>query len=359
MRVGIGARENSSMGQQSHGRRAVLKAIRSFLPASKLTNDALANEFKDWEVEKIYAKTGIAVRSIAGAQECASDLAVAAAEQLFGSGVVSRDRIDYLLFCTQSPDYFLPTTACIIQDRLGLSTNCAAIDINQGCSGYVYGLSLAKGVIECGIASNVLLLTAETYSKHIHPGDRSVRTIFGDGAAATWITAEERDSDAIGPFVLGTNGSGAKQLIVPTGGMRRSRDHETAIEKNDSSGNVRTEDNLFMNGGEIFAFTLKTVPGLISETLKKAQLSMDDIDLFVFHQANRYMLEQLRAKTKIAPERFCINMESYGNTVSSTIPMALEIEIANGRIGPGDTVMLVGFGVGYSWGSCIIRIDHG
>jgi 3-oxoacyl-[acyl-carrier-protein] synthase-3 len=351
--------KNNNTGQQSHGNKAVLKAIRSFVPPNKRTNEALATEFKDWEVDKIYAKTGIAVRGIAAPDECASDLAVAAAERLFESGEVDRASIDYLIFCTQSPDYFLPTTACLIQDRLGLPTTCAAIDINQGCSGYVYGLSLAKGVIECGVASNVLLLTAETYSKHIHPRDRSVRTIFGDGASATWITSEQRDVDWIGPFVLGTNGAGAKQLIVPAGGMRRSRDEETAIEKNDASGNVRSDNNLFMNGGEIFTFTLKTVPGLISETLQKAQLSMEDIDLFVFHQANRYMLEQLRTKIRIPPERFCINMENYGNTVSSTIPMALEIEIAKGRIGSGNIVMLVGFGVGYSWGSCIIRIDHG
>ena len=339
--------------------KAVLKHIRTHTPARKLTNDDLASEFKDWDVEKIYSKTGIAVRAIAADDECASDLAVAACQKLFDSGVVAPQMIDYLIVCTQSPDYFLPTTACVIQNRLGLPTTCAAIDINQGCSGYVYGLSLAKGVIESGIARNVLLVTAETYSKHINAGDRSVRTIFGDGAAATWIAAEERDTDAIGPFVLGTNGAGAKQLMVPAGGMRRRTDQHTCIEKQDSAGNVRSENNLFMNGAEIFTFTLNTVPGLVSETLNKAGLCMENINYFVFHQANRYMLEQLRRKIRIPDDRFCINMESYGNTVSSTIPMALEIAQAGGQIRAGDVVMLVGFGVGYSWGSCIIRIDHG
>lgn len=336
--------------------KAVLQDIRSYVPATKLTNEDLANEFKDWDVEKIYSKTGIAVRGIAGPEECASDLGVAAAEKLFTSGVVRREAIDYLLFCTQTPDYLLPTTACLIHRRLGLAANCGAVDINQGCSGYVYGLSIAKGVIESGIARNVLLITGDTYSKYINARDRSVRTIFGDGATATWISAEEHDHDCIGPFVLGTDGSGANQLIVRAGGMRQRVSDETAVEKQDPSRNIRSDNNLFMNGGEVFAFTLRAVPDLVLQTLTKAGLTLDGIDFFVFHQANRYMLEQLRTKIKIPTTRFCINMESYGNTVSSTIPMALEIAMVEGQINRGNVVMLVGFGVGYSWGSSIIRL---
>jgi 3-oxoacyl-[acyl-carrier-protein] synthase-3 len=335
--------------------KAVLKAIRTHIPEQKLTNEALAAEYQDWDVAKIFSKTGISVRGVAGPDECASDLGVAAAQKLLGEAVAPAS-IDYLIFCTQSPDYFLPTTACVVQDRLGLPTSCAAIDINQGCSGYVYGLSLAKGLIESGVAHDVLLITAETYSKLINRGDRSVRTIFGDGATASWLSGEERDTDAIGPFVLGTNGAGANNLIVPAGGFRTPADDRTALETTDSGGNIRSGNNLYMNGPEIFTFTLKTVPGLVTRTLQAAGCSMDDVSYFVFHQANKYMLEQLRNKIGIPAERFCINMETYGNTVSSTIPMALELAQAAGQIRSGNRVMLVGFGVGYSWGACMIHI---
>ena len=201
-------------------RKAALKAIRTYLPSRKLTNEDLAREFGDWDVAKIYDKTGISVRSIAAPEQCASDLGVAAAELLFADGGIAREQIDFLLFCTQSPDHFLPASACIMQTRLGLPTSCGAIDFNQGCSGFVYGLALAKGLIESGTTENVLLITAETYSKYIHPRDRSVRTLFGDGAAAAWIGAVESDEERIGPFVLGTDGRGAHQLIVPAGATR-------------------------------------------------------------------------------------------------------------------------------------------
>src|SRR5438132_4782678 len=205
--------------------RAAIKAVTSFLPAGKLTNEQLAKEFGDWHASQILGKTGVAVRSIAAADECASDLGVAAAKHLLESGVCSPEEIDFLLLCTQSPDYFLPTTACLLQDRLGLPTTAGALDFNLGCSGYVYGLSLAKGLIETGQAANVLLLTADTYSKFLHPGDRSVRSLFGDAAAATLVQARRDpppgDLPWIGPFVFGTDGSGRDNLIVAAGGLRR------------------------------------------------------------------------------------------------------------------------------------------
>ena len=337
-------------------KKAVLKAIRSHVPAGKLTNDDLAQEFQDWDVNKRFAKTGIAIRGIAAAEECASDLGVAAANKLFADGIVESSKIDYLIFCTQSPDYYLPASACLIQHRLGLSTSCGAVDINQGCSGYVYGLSLAKGLVESQIARNVLLITAETYSKHIHPKDRSVRTIFGDGAAASWITGVPTDEESIGPFVLGTNGAGADELIVPAGGFRNPIDEASSLETVDGAGNVRSRRNLYMNGAEIFTFTLKTVPSLVNSLLQRAGMDRDDVSYYIFHQANKYMLEELRRKIGIFPDRFCINMENYGNTVSATIPMALEIACASGSVQSGDAVMLVGFGVGYSWGACMVKV---
>jgi 3-oxoacyl-[acyl-carrier-protein] synthase-3 len=219
----------------------------------------------------------------------------------------------------------------------------------------VYGLGLATGLIESGQARNVLLITSETYSKFIHPGDKSVRTLFGDAAAATLISAVDTQVAGVGPFIYGTDGKGAANLIVPAGGMRKPHAPQTAVVSADDSGNERSEDNLYMNGAEIFAFTLRTVPKAVENLLAKSALSVDDVDLFVFHQANQYMLEHLRLKMKLPAEKFVVAMSDCGNTVSSTIPIALSRAHEQGRIVEGARVMLVGFGVGYSWGACLLR----
>jgi 3-oxoacyl-[acyl-carrier-protein] synthase III len=334
--------------------RAAIRAISTHLPSQNLTNEQLAHEYKDWSVEKIFEKTGISSRWIAKSDECASDLGVIAAQKLFAEGDCAPEDIDFLLFCTQAPDYFLPATACILQDRLGLRTTCGALDFNLGCSGFVYGLAVAKALIETGSANHVLLITAETYSKFIHPQDRSVRTIFGDGAAATLISVSPSDDKLLGPFVFGTDGRGADKLIVPAGGFRLPPSPETAIVSEDGSGNFRSAQNIYMDGPEIFNFTLKVVPGVVRQLLEKSRMHLEEVDYFVFHQANKFMLEQLRKKIKIPADKFCINMQSYGNTVSATIPMALEIAGAQKHIKKGDKVMLVGFGVGYSWAAAMV-----
>jgi 3-oxoacyl-[acyl-carrier-protein] synthase-3 len=336
--------------------KAALTGIASFLPEAELTNEKLAAEFTDYTADKIFDKTGIRVRHISSGDECASDLGVRAAERLFGTGKCARSDVDFLIFCTQSPDHFLPATACIVQDRLGLGTHCGAIDINQGCSGFVYGLALAKSLIEAQTAGRVLLITADTYSKFINPRDKSVRTLFGDGAAATLIEAKESEGETIGPFVFGSDGSGAGDLIVPAGGLRQSSDERTAIEVEDEQGNWRSANDLYMNGGAIFSFTLKTVPESVDKLLAKAGLAVDDIDYFIPHQANKFMLDRLRLKLKIPGEKFFCDMEYTGNTVSSTIPIALEKALGDGKVKKGDTVALIGFGVGLSWASTIIKI---
>lgn len=337
-------------------RRAELKRISTYLPSGVLTNKQLSEEFKDWDVDKIYHKTGIAERRVAGLNECSSDLGVAAAEKLFRDASIEPETIDFLVFCTETPDHFLPASACIIQDRLGLRTDCGALDINLGCSGYVYGLALAKGLIENELADNVLLITADTYTKLIHPLDRSVRTLFGDGAAATLISQVMTTQELIGPFVFGTDGSGADRLIVPAGGFRLRSTEETAVAKDDGTGNVRSSENLFMNGPEIFNFSFREIPKTVNELLDKAKMTKEEVDYYIFHQANRFMLEQLRRKLKIPEEKFCINMETYGNTVAATIPMAMEIASRNGQIKRGNNVVLVGFGVGYSWAAACIKM---
>ena len=333
---------------------AAITAIDYYLPERTLSNRELAAEFPDWSVEKIAEKTGIDSRHVVAAAECSSDLAAAAAERLFEGGV-DRASIDYVLFCTQSPDYFLPTTACLLQERLGISTNAGALDFNLGCSGFVYGLGLAKGLIETGQAARVLLLTGETYSRMLAPGDRSVRTIFGDGGSASLIEAIETAPGAppmIGPFVYGTDGRGARNLIVERGAFRAPI----------AAGNGRhaaqggpLAPTLFMDGGEIFAFTLSTVPGALDELLRRAGIAAGDVDLFAFHQANRHMLEHLRKKSRIPEDRFLVCLSGCGNTVSATIPIALREAQRAGRLKRGAVIALVGFGVGYSWAAALCR----
>jgi len=336
--------------------KAVINSIEYYLPEKVISSEQLAAEFPDWPMKKIEGKTGIRERHIAGPDECSSDLGLAAARKLFDSGACKPEAIDYLLLCTQSPDYFLPSTACLLQDRLGIPTSAGALDFNLGCSGFVYGLSLAQGLIETGQCKRVLLITAETYSKFIHPLDKSVRTIFGDAAAATLIEAVEADGGpCIGPFVFGTDGSGGKDLIVATGGMRLPRSYGTAIAVQAESGNWRSQDNLYMDGPKVFEFTLRTIPGCVAQLLEKSGKSLEDIDRFVFHQANAFMLDHLRQKLGISSERFSVALSGCGNTVSSSIPIAMKDDRDSGRSHGSGLTMLVGFGVGYSWSATLVR----
>jgi len=330
---------------------ARISAIEYHLPASVLDNEQLSAEFPEWSVEKISAKTGIDRRHIASETEFSSDLAIAAGRKLLDARGIDPTTIDYLIVCTQSPDYYLPSTACIVQDALGIPTSAGATDITLGCSGFVYALGLAKGLIESGQVSNVLVITADTYSKFINPADKSVRTIFGDGAAATLVTADG-DSDALTAFTYGTDGAGAKSLIVPRGGLRDGNDLQPKADAGARNLEPSAHD-LYMDGPDIFNFTLAVVPKSVDAILAKAGLEQDDIDLFVFHQANAFMLEHLRKKLKVPTEKFFVSLAESGNTVSSTIPIALADAARAGALQPGMKVMLLGFGVGLSWGGLV------
>lgn len=334
---------------------ASISAIDFRLPTRIVTTAELRAQFPECPVDKTDLRTGIEERHIAADGECASDLAVMAVQQLFTSGKCNPEQVDFLLFCTQTPDYLLPTTACLLQDRLGLSRQIGALDFNLGCSGFIYGLGLAEGLISSGQATSVLLVTAETYSKFMSPTDRSVRSIFGDGAAATLLNAKEAIRPFIGPFVYGTDGSGGSDLIVPTSGMRIARTSETAQQFTDSSGNQRSSDNLYMNGSRILDFMVRVVPAAVTTLLDKAGITDDDVDLYVFHQANAYALEYLRRTMGISRDKFHVALRHFGNTVSSTIPIALQEAIREGRVRSGALIVVVGFGVGYSWGATIIR----
>ncbi|MFP3832314.1 3-oxoacyl-ACP synthase III family protein [Chryseobacterium sp. SIMBA_028] len=318
--------------------------IEYYLPELVLTNEDLEKEFPEWSSERIQEKVGISQRHISAENETVLDLAVKSSEKIFES--YDREKVDFILFCTQSPDYFLPTTACILQDKLGLRKNIGAMDFNLGCSGFVYGLAFAKGLIAGGIAKSILLITSETYTKHINPKDKGNRSIFGDASASAIIEKAENGTDY--KFCLGTDGSGAENLIVKKGAFRI--DFELNPE------NEFEPQNLYMNGPEIFNFTIENIPGLVKETMEVNGLTMDDIDHFVFHQANSFMLNYLRKKTKIPAEKFYIDMEKTGNTVSATIPIALKNMMDKGMLKPGDKVLVAGFGVGYSWGATILEI---
>jgi 3-oxoacyl-[acyl-carrier-protein] synthase-3 len=331
--------------------KAFIKAITYALPDLVVTNEDLVREFPEWSVEKIADKVGINNRHIAAENETSADLALRAAEKLFEEHPeIKKDSVDFILFCTQSPDYFLPTSACVIQDKLGLPTSCGALDFNLGCSGYVYGLSLAKGLLLGGIARNVLLLTGETYSKFMHPKDKGNRTIFGDAGSATLVSSD--GFAEIGNFSLGTDGRGAENLMVKSGGMRfRKQFNDLKFEDN---GNPLSSDHLYMNGSEIFNFTIDAVPPLIEDTLVKNGLNREDVDGYVFHQANKFMINFLRKKIKIEQEKFYTYMSEVGNTVSNTIPIVLTEKLKENSL--KGNIILAGFGVGYSWGGCLIKI---
>lgn len=333
--------------------KAKIKAISYYLPGNVLGNQQLNELFPEWSVDKISAKTGIYQRHIASEDEYSSDMAVKAANRLFEEHHLDRASIDFILLCTQSPDYFLPTTACLVQQQLGIPTKAGALDFNLGCSGYIYGLSLAKGLIYAGIARNILLLTAETYSKFIHPRDKSNRTIFGDGASATVISADDGFA-SIENFELGTDGRGGQNLIVKNGGLRY-RAARQSEDVTDSYGNVSNDSNLYMNGPEIFNFTSEAVPGLMKNVLKKNDLTESDVNLYILHQANKYMLNHLRKKMNIAEEQFYYFLENCGNTVSATVPIALYEAQKEGKV--RGNVVLAGFGVGYSWGACALKVE--
>lgn len=328
-----------------------IKGISYYLPERVVTNEELLKEFPEWSVDKVAKKVGVNSRHIAGDNETAGDMAEKAALRLFAEYNISPKDIDFVMLCTQSPDYFLPSTACILQNKLGIPTTAGAFDYNLGCSGCVYGLAMAKGLIAAGIAKNVLVLTAETYNKYLHPSDKSNRSIFGDGAAACLVSTE--GFAEIGEFALGTDGSGADHLIVKTGVSRCKR--PTGVVTVDEDGHQRFDDYLYMNGSAIFNFTLEAVPAMMKDILAKNNMSSDDVDYYVFHQANKFMLNTIRKVCVLPKDKFYVNLEETGNTVSSTVMIGLKQCIEAGTIHERMNVMISGFGVGLSWGGTVLR----
>jgi 3-oxoacyl-[acyl-carrier-protein] synthase-3 len=317
----------------------VISNVEYYLPIKEVTNNEITNLPSGWTSDKIEQKIGIKKRFIADDNETSLHLATNACEKLFSKGV-DKNNIDALLLCTQSPEYFLPTTACLLQNKLGLRKNTFCLDYNLGCSGYIYGLAMAKSLIHANIAKNILLVTSETYSKYISSQDFSNQILFGDASAATLISYN--DIDQLGEFIFGTDGEGGENLIVKNGASRFL--------------NSKNQAHLYMNGPEIFSFANMVIPDLVTKTLNINKLHINEIDYFIFHQANKYMLEHLRKKIQIPEDKFLIDLENYGNTVSSTIPIVIsnKLNIDKGFLN-NKKIMLVGFGVGYSWGAVVIK----
>lgn len=330
---------------------AKIQKTACYLPEKFLDSKKLQELFPDFDKNKVENKIGIKSRHISGETQTSLDLAYEASLKVLEKSNISE--INFVILCTQTPDYILPTGACILQDRLGLSSSTGALDFNLGCSGYVYGLAICKGFLAAGIATKILFVTSDTYSKYIHEKDKGNRSIFGDGATATIISEDQEDK--IGKFVLGTDGSGYDKLIIKNGAGKNKMEQKPEM-KYYGDGNQYNDNCIYMNGPEIFNFTINNIPKLISDTLIKNQIKKEDVDYFIFHQANKFMLDYLRRKVGIPLEKFHLNLETTGNTVSSTIPIAIEQALKDGKIKKGNKVLLAGFGVGLSWGATIIEI---
>jgi len=294
------------------------------------TIEALGKTNPDWVIDKIRDKTGIESRPVIGKDENEKTLVLDACAKLFKK--VDKTDVDGIIHISQSAFSRLPTSACIIQDEIGLPKNLMAFDLIQGCSGFVYGLSAAVGMMKQSALKKVLIICADTYTQYISLNDRINRPIFADGAAAAII--EDIGNGDIGPFSFFTDGSGANLL--------------TLKEKNG-------KEELFMDGKKVLKFSIREVPKVFNDLLNQSNLLKDDIDMFVFHQASAVILRQLKIKLGIPDEKWFQNIKHIGNTVSATIPIAIKQAKDAGLFKPNMKIMLMGFGVGLSVAGCILR----
>lgn len=331
---------------------AYLKALSWYTPLTELSNQQLQEQLPNVEVAKIAKAVGVTSRHIADENTTAGDLAIEAAKKMFVEYCISPSEVDYIIFATQTQDYFLPPTACIIQTKLGLPTTVGAFDFDLGCSGYVYGLAMAQSFVDSGLAKNVLLLTGDTITKLMHIED-SNRILFGEAASASLIS--DVGFAQIGKFEKGTDGSGASCLIVKNRASRHL-DVDGCISVDDD-GSVRRNDYFYMNGNMIFDFTIDRVPKLVKATLDVNKLTEEDINYYVFHQANKFMLNAIRKRCGLPKEKFYVDLEQTGNTTSSTIPIGLKKSISKGLIRTGDKVMIAGYGVGLSWAGTVLDFN--
>ncbi len=331
-----------------------IAGIVSAVPSSVLTLDDDVKAFGEDDGRRIFKNTGVRTRRVTKTGMCASDLLVPAAERLLADLGWAKESVDALIVVTQGPDYALPATACVIQHRLGLSTACAAFDMNQGCSGYVYGLWVLTHLFAGGGVKRALLLAGDMSSRSASPLDRAVSPLFGDGGAATALEADPAAPPM--DFVLGTNGAGAPHLILPAGGSRRRHSPDTCVRSLRPDGNTRSDEDVYMNGLEVLTFTLNNVPPLIRAIKEKAGWSNDDVDYFVFHQASTFMLKTLARSCALPMSKFVIGMENVGNLSSASIPAAISDKLRDKLTGAPHRLVLAGYGVGWSWGAVALSV---
>lgn len=329
---------------------AYIKALSYYTPSFELTNEQLQEQLPNVEVAKIAKGVGVTVRHIADENTTAGDMAVEASKKMFAEYSISPSEVDFVIFATQTQDHFLPPTACLIQKKLGIPTTAGAFDFDLGCSGYVYGLAIAQSFVDSGLAKNVLLLTGDTITKLMHPEDNN-RVLFGEAASASLISSD--GFAEIGKFEKGTDGSGADCLIVKNrAGRHLAIGGGISV---DNEGNTRRDDYFYMNGNIVFDFTIDRVPKLVKATLDVNGLTEEDINYYVFHQANKFMLNTIRKCCLLPKEKFYVDLDQTGNTTSSTVPIGLKESISKGLIKSGDKVMIAGFGVGLSWAGTVLN----
>jgi 3-oxoacyl-[acyl-carrier-protein] synthase III len=330
----------------------IIKSIESYFPEGNLTNEDLNHENPTWEMDKIFGKTGVQNRNIAGEHETAFDLSVKACEKLFEYQDVNS--VDAIVYCTQSPDYIMPSNSFLLHKELSMHDNVLAFDFNHACTGYIYGLVMAHSFIKSGVCKCVLLVNSDTYSKYINKKDRSSRSLFGDAAAVSII--ENSDSHrGIVDFELASSGEFYNKFYIPAGGHRLPKSAESSIEVKDDKGNTRSQNDIHMDGLAVWSFINSFVPKQINNILKKNNLDKSQIDLFIFHQASKMTLDSLVKKLRLDQDKVFINLTNIGNTVSASIPIALKDALDQGRIEDGSKVLLSGFGVGMSYGSVLIQ----
>ena len=343
-----------------------INAISSHLPDEFISNDYIIEDYYRYggdpaetiTSEIIFEQCGVRKRHICPLGDTAKDLGNRAAELLFAEWNIPKNRVEYLIFVSDALEYKGPTTAAVMQHNLGLENSIGAIDILHGCTGWMYGVSLAKALISSGQVDNVLLVTADVPTKVIHPIDIELRAIFSDGAAATFISSNAIENGlnaSIGDFIFGTDGGGEKNLWVERSATREPADIAWLKQHEDIPTKLGG-GRLRMSSPKIFLFAFRKVPDLIKKILEKHKLQQDDIDFFILHQANGTMLEFLRKRMKIPKEKFIISIEDIGNTVSASIPIAMKGLIEEGSFKKGNKIVVAGFGIGYSWGATILTI---
>lgn len=331
-----------------------IRAVAACVPQKVSSNLDLRNIMPEEDVEKMINSVGIKEKRIADENVCSSDLCVKAAEKLISDNAIDKTSIDALIFLSQTPDYKIPATAPILQHRLGLPKTTLCFDINLACSGYVYALSTAFAYASLDGVNRVLLLVGETFSKITSVRDKVNAPLYGDAGTATLI---EKENDSNAYFLLYSDGSGKDAVIVPAGECRTPSTTKNLEEIEAEDGNIRSANQIYMNGMDVFNFTMSVVPKSINEILKYTENTLDKINYIVFHQANKFMTDFFIKKLKYFPERVPYCIDRYGNTSSASIPLTISSEIAGTKIN-GRKIILCGFGAGLSWGTALVDFKN-